>query len=151
MVYWMRNEQSLDHHAMTSTHDLIAQLSSSDYQTRLAAAYRIGSQAAASSIPLLLNALADGRPECRHAALIALRVLHSQANARKDAQLRVLLESDKVIDALARALRDSYQEAVIAASMALQMIATPAARSALDEWRDETGCYRLKPQARPRT
>ncbi len=119
--------------------ELIALLSASDAEVRLKAAYRIGASGAVSTVPLLIRTLDDGRPEARHAALIALRTLYSQANARHDAHLRVALEAAEVIDAMARCLRDGSHEAVIAASMALQFVGCPAARAALDSWRQECG------------
>src|SRR5574341_359804 len=119
--------------------DLITQLSSGDAQVRLNAAFHIGSRGVTSTVPLLLHMLDEGRPEARHGALVALRVLYSQANARQDAALRVALEAPEVVQAMAQCLRDCSQEAAIAASIALQFIGTPAAHSALEVWRRECG------------
>jgi hypothetical protein len=118
---------------------LIEALCSADQEARHDAAALLEREANVEMLPRLLGVLTHADPAVRHTMLVLVRNLYRTANMRRDADLRVALEADAVICALAGCLRDDHPLNVIAANVALSCIAAPKAKQHLAEWRREQG------------
>jgi hypothetical protein len=116
---------------------MIMQLSGGDADERVEAASWLLEKADVSALPHLLHTLTHCEPAVRHTALVLIRDLHRRANERRDLDLRVALEADNVISAISSCLYDENPLNVLAANIALNCIANPAAKSALKIWRGQ--------------
>jgi hypothetical protein len=119
--------------------ELVEQLYDTDLELRNQAAAQLAIEADACLLPSLLLGTTHSDPTVRHATLVLIRDLNYRANQRRDADLRVALEGDDVINAIAACLRDENPLNVLAANVALNCIASPAAKRALKQWRYEKG------------
>jgi hypothetical protein len=119
--------------------ELVDQLYDTDLEIRLQAATQLAGEADSRDLPLLLKGTTHIDPAVRHATLVLIRDLNRRANQCRDADLRVALEAEQVINAIAHCLRDENPLNVLAANVALNCIATPAAKNALKQWRYEKG------------
>jgi hypothetical protein len=116
---------------------LLEQLRDGDTEMRAQAAQSLAIEADCRAIPGLLDAVAGDDPEVRRLALLTLRNLYVNACKQQDTDLRVSLEDEQVICAIAARLRDEQSEITLAASVTLHTIPTPAAKAAITKWRKE--------------